>query len=325
MAERGYFFDSTQNDQHVYQAADLARFFAPIIGNGFSNTTQYADLEVTAKTNMDIQVGAGLAYHNGYMYENDSALTLTHDIADPNNDRIDRVVVRFDNDPAVKEYYSYIKKGSPGGGAPSLESNNYVAELAIAQVIVRAGQSYVEQADITDERPGNYIDLHNLKRGVQVNEKGVVTMPNQSYVDVFTRDITDSYLKFRESDDDVLDVPLESVESDNQNELSGSTFVPKADGVYNVWIQLRTQEIDLRELNIDKADVQIHANINGSRPGLPLFAAVFNGPQDNIWTGSQIINLNAGDEFKFQAWLQHFNDTPNIPIRDVRCRIAKIS
>lgn len=312
MAERGYFFDSTEQDQRFYQAADFARFFAPIIGNGFSNTTQYADLEVTAKNNMDIQVGAGLAYHNGYMYENDSAKTLTHDIADPDNDRIDRVVVRFDNDPAVKDYYSYIKKGSPGGGAPSLESNQYVTELAIAQVLIHAGQSYIEQSDITDERPGNYIDLHNLKRGVQVNEKGMVTMPNQS----FMKARNDNPINLT-TDRQVI--PFGNVSTDKQGEvINADTFKAKADGIYYFWVEFAWQQ----DPTLDGVDVQIYVKVNGTE-SFPLAAKVLSGGNDNFVIQSGVDELSEGDEVQIEAVAFRSSDLPATNF--ISMRFAKLA
>src|SRR5690625_7891458 len=82
MAEKSYFYDSTASDERIYQAADFARFHAQIIGNGVSNTTTMPDLEVSAKNNMEVSLGAGYMFANGYMYENSSTMTLKHDIAD---------------------------------------------------------------------------------------------------------------------------------------------------------------------------------------------------------------------------------------------------
>jgi len=321
--ERSYFLNDT-----YYQSADFARFFFQIIGNGVSSTD---DLIVEAKQNMTVMLGPGNVFANGYRYENTATKDLTHDTAHTEKDRLDRIVICFDNTPGEEDFYSYVKKGTPADNPvpPALTRNDYIFEMSVNRVLIKAGKSFIEQDQITDERTDKsvcgYILLHNIYRGLQINELGMATMTNQSFVDVYTENISDVYLRHRDSDSDILDVPLENIKIDKQNEINGNKFIPKADGVYNVWLQIRTNESDLRSLDIDKADVQIANNINGSRPGLPLFARVFNGYQDNIWTGNQIIELNKGDELKFQAWLQHFTDTPDIPVRDIRCRIAKIS
>src|SRR5699024_5985125 len=95
MAERMYFFDSTEADERIYDAADFARFHHQIIGNGVSNTQNLPDLEVSAGDNMEINLGAGYCFADGYLYQNDSTKTLEHDIADTENDRIDRVIIRL--------------------------------------------------------------------------------------------------------------------------------------------------------------------------------------------------------------------------------------
>lgn len=153
MAElKGYFFDSTEDDERLYQAADLARFMSPIIGDGFSNTTEYDDWKTTTKKDMDIEVGTGAAYYDGYMAYNESSKTLTHDTADPNNDRIDRVVIRFDNSPDVRKNSLVIKKGTPDKSPtkPGLKSTDYVEELGVANVLIKAGKSYIDDEEITD-------------------------------------------------------------------------------------------------------------------------------------------------------------------------------
>src|SRR5699024_12685986 len=72
---------------------------------------------------------------------------------------------------------------------------NYIYEMSVAQVLIKAGKSYVEDSEITDERSNDevcgYIDLHNIYRGLCVNEYGMVTMPNQSYVEM---NYTSSYM-----------------------------------------------------------------------------------------------------------------------------------
>lgn len=189
--ERSYFFDSTEDDERIYQASDFARFHAQIIGDGVSNTANLPDLEVTAQRDMNVSLGAGYMFVRGYMYENTSTMTLTHDIADSSSDRIDRIVIRFDNNPEERKVYAAIKKGTIKGGnptPPSLIRNDYIHEMSIAQVRIIAGKSYIEQSQITDERANDavcgYIPLHNIYRGIGVNEHGMITMSNQSYVEM---------------------------------------------------------------------------------------------------------------------------------------------
>lgn len=322
MAEKSYFFDSTADDQRIYQAADFARFHAQIIGNGVSNTPNLPDLEVTAKTNMDIALGAGYMFANGYMYENDSTMTLTHAIADPTNDRIDRVVIKFDNNPAQRKTYAYIKKGTPDINPvpPSLQRDNYVYELSVAQVRIIAGKSFVEQSEITDERTNDevcgYIPLHNIYRGLQINQDGIAVMPNQSYVDV--KDDVGGYDLVNNSS---KPIPFGTINVDKGGEIHGDTFIPKADGVYTLWLLARSDEF----LSPEKigVDVQFHLVKNGNRYSYPFLAHVTSTGHDNIWVGSCIEQLNAGDSISLAG--QTFSSGDSIRIGNTWLRIAKIS
>src|SRR5699024_50411 len=135
MAERMYFFDSTEDNKRIYNADDFARFHSQIIGNGVSNTESLPDLEVTAGANMEVNLGAGYMFANGFMYENDSTKTLEHDVADNDNDRIDRVVIRFDRNPDLKEREgnkAIILKGAPDSNPKPPEivrSEEHTSEL----------------------------------------------------------------------------------------------------------------------------------------------------------------------------------------------------
>lgn len=320
--ERMYFFDSTQDDQRIYQAADLARYHAQIIGNGVSNTANLPDLEVTAKTNMDVALGAGYMFANGYMYENDSTMTLTHPIADPNNDRIDRVVICFDNNPAERRIYAYVKQGVPGANPtpPTLQRDEYVHEMSVAQVRIIAGKSFIEQSEITDERTNGavcgYIPLHNIYRGIGVNKYGNVTMPNQSYVDVrnnganITIDNTETQL------------PFGVINKDKQNEVSGNIFIPKADGVYFLWLMIRAGTFD--HVGDSKVDVQFFLERNGVNYSYPFIAHVTTEGDDNIWIGTMIEELKAGDNMSVMGLITN-PQGKTFNISETWLRIAKVS
>lgn len=241
MAEKSYFFDSTEDDKRIYQAADFARFHAQIIGNGVSNTASLPDLKVSATTNMDVSLGAGYMFANGYMYENSDGLKLKHDIADPDNDRIDRVVIRFDNNPEERKIYAVVKKGIPAGKPtpPSVTRDGYIHEMSVAQVRVRAGKSYVDDDDIMDERANDavcgYIPLHNIYRGLQINELGMIKMPNQSYVEMNdTSGITLSGADDLEEASSDFFYQYQSIVPliDRQNEIKNGEFHIKENGTY---------------------------------------------------------------------------------------------
>lgn len=298
--ERTYFFDSTEEDQRIYNAADFARFHAQIIGNGVSNTANLPDLEVTAQSNMNVGLGAGYMFANGYMYENTSTLTLTHDTADSNNDRIDRVVIRFDNDPEERTIKAMILKGVPANNPvpPTLRRDNYVHQMSVAQVRIIKGKSFIEQSQITDERANDavcgYIPLHNIYRGLEINELGMVTMPNQSYIEMSDSvsltiggDASETYV--------YTDIPLRA-EIDLQDEITNNTFIAKADGVFTFNFHITFNSSVAAAAKIEAALVK-----NGqSQPNNLIY--VLNRPGtgagDLNFFGTATTALKKGDEIK---------------------------
>src|SRR5699024_8459768 len=243
MAERMYFFDSTKDDKRIYQAADFARFHHQIIGNGVSNDANKPNLKVEENKNLDVHLGAGYMFANGYMYENTATKTLKVDTASSTNDRIDRVIIRFDSNPEERKIYATIKKGtaSANPSPPPVERSNYIHEMSVAQIRVKKGSSVITQSQITDERTNDavcgYIQLHNIYRGLKINELGVVSFPNQSFIkarnnaaQVF---VEDTRLE------NAIPIKLGTTEEDLQREIHNSEQIKvKADGVYSFWVEL---------------------------------------------------------------------------------------
>lgn len=330
--EKSYFFDSVEGDQRVYQAADFARFHAQIIGNGVSNSSNLPDLEVSAKENMDITLGAGYMFANGYMYENTSTKTLTHDIADTNNDRIDRVVIRFDSNPEERRIYATIKKGTPSSNPvpPSIVRNEYIYEMSVAQVRIIAGKSYIEQSQITDERPNElvcgYIPLHNIYRGLMINELGIVSLPNQSYVevDIDSNFGSDPSKQFEIPDRIKTRIPLNPYVIDRQNEITkDNKFIAKSSGAYLLFAYLAFDEGALiTDAGKSNTDVQVLFNVNGVEQ-TPIFAREASGHKDNIFSGSSVQYLEKGQAIDFVAYV--LNAPDNLLTRNHRIRIAKIN
>ncbi len=324
MTERMYFFDSTEDDERIYQAADFARFHAQIIGNGVSNTADLPDLDVSAKTNMNVALGAGYMFANGYMYENSETRNLTHDVADPDNDRIDRVVVRFDNNPEKREIKAVIKKGTPARSpvAPSLTRDSYVYEMSVAQVKIIAGKSFIEQYQITDERAnGNvcgYIPLHNIYRGLGVNEHGMITMPNQSYVEMNKRSpiYSPTTVDGASSGYDYFEISLDT-EIDRQKEVNSNTFKTKEKGTFLFTFHTR---MDANILEDEK--IEAFLVVNGeSSPTQRLYLFNTYGPNIQFY-GTNIKHLNKSDEVKL---VMGFLRVDSFSFDYIRLNIAKLN
>lgn len=134
-----------------YLAEDFAGYFSSFIVNGVFK--ELGDkLEVTINSGMSIKVKSGVAWINGYRYENDNDLTFTLENADGTLSRIDSVVVRLDI--TNREIKIHVKKGSLSTSpiVPAITRNNDVYELQLATVRVSANTAVLTQSMITDKR-----------------------------------------------------------------------------------------------------------------------------------------------------------------------------
>ncbi|MCY9579550.1 hypothetical protein [Paenibacillus alvei] len=150
--EKYRFFNSTPDDRREYLASDFAEYFARFLSDGLYSENGNVGLRVAPGAGLGVNVLSGYAFVRGYMYHNDAELPKTLAASDTMLDRIDRVILRWD-EPARK-INIVIKKGdfSSTPVVPGLEITKNVKELAIAQVRIRKGATSITASDITDER-----------------------------------------------------------------------------------------------------------------------------------------------------------------------------
>lgn len=134
-----------------YLAEDFANYFASFITNGVFEELG-GKLEVVVNKGMSIIVKNGVAWINGYRYENDSNLSITLDSADGTLSRIDSIVVRLDI--TNREIKIHVKKSSLSSSPiiPAVTRNNDIYELQLATVRVSANTAVLTQSMITDTR-----------------------------------------------------------------------------------------------------------------------------------------------------------------------------
>lgn len=105
------------------------------------------EAEVTAGTGLDSSIASGEALVDGFLWENDAPLTVTHAAADPTNDRVDLIVLRYDPNPAGDgslpgRVRAAIVTGTPAA-APAAPAPTQVAggvwEIPLAERAVGAG------------------------------------------------------------------------------------------------------------------------------------------------------------------------------------------
>ncbi|HCL4466705.1 TPA: phage tail protein [Clostridium botulinum] len=154
--ERSSFFnavlDQQGNPDRSYLAEDFARYFGTFIGNGvFPNPANQLQV-VAVDNNMQIRIKQGLAWINGYFYENTDDYIFKLDPADGVLDRIDRVVLRLDF--LERKIKAVVKKGQYASSPipKSLQRDADAYEIALADVFVDNGVIKINQSNITDLR-----------------------------------------------------------------------------------------------------------------------------------------------------------------------------
>ncbi|CDI41036.1 conserved protein of unknown function [Tepidanaerobacter acetatoxydans Re1] len=160
IVERFRFFDSIDGeDERYYTADEFAEYFRQFIRNGIFNGGE--NLQVgTDERDMKIFIKPGYAWIEGYLYKIEKEpLVLEHSMADPELNRIDRVVIRLDKTLENRYVKAFILKGAPAETpqVPELTRDENIYEISLAQVEVIAGKSFIEAHQITDERLDNEV------------------------------------------------------------------------------------------------------------------------------------------------------------------------
>jgi hypothetical protein len=157
MTEISLPFNSVDHDR-VYDAEVIAKKDSYFIPDGIN--AQGGALAATADgTNMNVTIAEGMAYIQGHFYNNTAPKIMTHATADPNYDRIDRIVARLDKNQGTRAINIVIKQGTPASSPvePSLQRDAYIVEIPIARVLITKALSTISQAKVTDER-GTLLD-----------------------------------------------------------------------------------------------------------------------------------------------------------------------
>ncbi len=150
MAVRSSFFNSVNGDRR-YKSNHFAEYFASFIANGiFPNPSN--TLQVYEKTNMTVTVKPGKGWINGYFAINEYDYDLTLDNADGILNRIDRIVLRLDFN--ARSIDLSVKKGAFASApvAPILQRDADAHELALADIYVTKGTTFIRQSHIADQR-----------------------------------------------------------------------------------------------------------------------------------------------------------------------------
>lgn len=138
-----------------YSAAVFAHYFSLLVKNGvFPDPSTGMQVKASASPDMHVSVQPGSGWVNGYYItvpENGPEV-LTVPTANPSLSRIDSVIMGLNY--VEREIQLYIKSGavSASPSAVSLQRDNDLYEMELAQITVSAGVASISQANITDMR-----------------------------------------------------------------------------------------------------------------------------------------------------------------------------
>ena len=138
-----------------YSAAVFAHYFSLLVKNGvFPDPSTGMQVKASSSPDMHISVQPGSGWINGYYITvpENSPEVLTVPTANPSLSRIDSVIMGLNY--VEREIQLYIKPGAVSTSPipVSLQRDNDLYELELAQISVSAGVASIVQANITDMR-----------------------------------------------------------------------------------------------------------------------------------------------------------------------------
>jgi hypothetical protein len=153
--ERSIFFNSAPGDPRTYQASDFADYFGDVLSSGLLHTDSLPALQVQCDgTDLRTYVEPGKGIIQGYAYENTTNLYLQHALPEATLDRIDRIILRLDKRNQSRFIKLFVLQGTAAASpvAPALTRDEFIYELSLAQIRVRANTSTLVPGDLIDER-----------------------------------------------------------------------------------------------------------------------------------------------------------------------------
>ena len=154
MTEYSRFFGGPVEAVPEYTQPEFAEVLEKIFTDGvFTDIDNELEVVETDPAALAVRVNTGEAWIQGFWYQNTAYLTKSLAVADPDNDRIDRIVLRLDTITNFKISIEVLE-GTPGAEptAPTLTQTASTYEISLAQVLVEATVTSIANAKITDER-----------------------------------------------------------------------------------------------------------------------------------------------------------------------------
>ena len=161
-------------DGVTYNAADAETYLCTRTSGVFFNTGMFP---ASLSGSREVIIGPGMAWirndtFRGKSVLSDEAVAVAIDAADGALDRVDRIVLRFDQ--VKNASYIVVKKGTPetNAKAPAVEQTPLMYELGLYTVRVRAGSLAIIESDIentmADETVCGYMRDGVTKEGMSI-------------------------------------------------------------------------------------------------------------------------------------------------------------
>ncbi len=276
MAQNSYFFNAVLKDgvwDREYQAADFARYFGRVLSTGLLHTDEMPGMEVNVESGtLNTLVSVGDAIMKGYYYENTGIVRFNHAIPEPNVDRIDRIVLRLDTRLSERNVLLHLKQGVPAANPvpPPLQRDEFIYELSLTQVPVRANTSQLQQSDLIDER---------LNEDVCGLVSSLISIPTSQFLEQWNlffseksseiNNISSQYLQ--QMHDDLIRFNNDWDEWFANQRTEGFVMQPEFTDLEDNFIQFKNQRATPSELGLIKADTNSDGTImraTSERPGL---------------------------------------------------------
>lgn len=148
-----YESDGTPVYDRAISSAPLRELIKKMLTNGVLPNPS-TNLQVQSGTGMTVVVNPGFAVIEGGLKYEETQRTLVVQASDATYDRIDTVVMRWNDNPNARNCDLYVVQGAPASTPvrPELNRSSSVYEIGLADLFVAAGSSAISMARITDTR-----------------------------------------------------------------------------------------------------------------------------------------------------------------------------
>jgi len=180
MGEESKYFGGPEGSVPQYNQSDDMEINRLKFTSGFYSGVE-DELEVVENdpVSLSVVLKTGWAFVYGAWYHNKTdPIVKTLAAADPDNPRIDRIVLRLDTTEEFK-ISSEVLTGNPAADPdpPELTQTDATYEIALAQVLVGAGVTSISDANITDER--EYAGVGGIDLSLYATLVGAETLTNK--------------------------------------------------------------------------------------------------------------------------------------------------